>query len=220
MTVHGPLSWWPLWRWRRSARRLARLRSAINADRPVGLEQDEGQRSQLWWRDPLRRSTVRADRELRQELPAALGLLAAALRGGSPPSQALEAVGRALTIARPGIRDGRSMGHLLCQVSASLRLGGDIRSAWASVPQAQPGRPLAAMALALARLDEGGAPVAVALTGLSADLRAEQRTASIAAARRAGVLAVLPLGLCFLPAFVLIAVLPVVVGAARQVLGS
>lgn len=170
-----------------------------------------------WWRDS--RAAAAADRELRRVLPQALELVAAALRGGSPPSQAMEAVGRALLAAGPGMPAHRRLGHRLCQVAASLRLGGDIRSAWASVPEAEPGRPLAAAALAMSRLEEGGAPVAVALTGLATDLRSEQRAASIAAARRAGVLAVLPLGLCFLPSFVLIAVLPVVVAAARQVLG-
>ncbi|MCU1692975.1 MAG: hypothetical protein JWM64_2066, partial [Frankiales bacterium] len=48
----------------------------------------------------------------------------------------------------------------------------------------------------------------------SATARAEQR------ARRAGVLAVAPLGLCFLPAFVLLGVVPVVVGLAGPLLAS
>jgi len=39
-----------------------------------------------------------------------------------------------------------------------------------------------------------------------------------AAARKVGVLAVAPLGLCFLPAFVCLGIVPVVVGLASQVL--
>lgn len=187
-----------------------------------------GRKPPVWLPGLLRRSRVfrrsgldaSGDRDLRRSLPEALGLLAAALYAGSPPSEALHAVGTALMAAAPTIPAGRSLGGRFCQVAVSLRLGGDIRSAWAAIPEAAPGRPLAGMALALSRLDEGGAQVATALIAVATELRAEQRATSIAAARQAGVLAVLPLGLCFLPAFVLIAVLPVVVAAARQVLGT
>ena len=55
------------------------------------------------------------------------------------------------------------------------------------------------------------APVATAVSRLADDVRAEGRSAAEQAARRVGVLAVAPLGLCFLPAFVLLGVVPVVI---------
>ncbi|MCW2777557.1 MAG: hypothetical protein JWN17_1282, partial [Frankiales bacterium] len=59
-----------------------------------------------------------------------------------------------------------------------------------------------------------------AVARLAADARAEARSAAEQRARRAGVLAVAPLGLCFLPAFVLLGVVPVVVGLAGPLLAS
>ncbi len=73
---------------------------------------------------------------------------------------------------------------------------------------------------ALVRAGEGGAPVAVAVARLAAEARAEDRARAEQAARRAGVLAVAPLGACFLPAFVLLGVVPVVVGLAGPLLSS
>jgi Flp pilus assembly protein TadB len=49
-------------------------------------------------------------------------------------------------------------------------------------------------------------------------LRADRSLAAEAAARRAGVLIVLPLGLCFLPAFLLAGLVPVVVAVIGDVL--
>jgi hypothetical protein len=52
--------------------------------------------------------------------------------------------------------------------------------------------------------------MAIALERLAEDLRCDRAAAAEAAVRRVSVLAVLPLGLCFLPAFVLTGVVPVV----------
>ncbi|MFD0891079.1 type II secretion system F family protein, partial [Streptosporangium algeriense] len=63
-----------------------------------------------------------------------------------------------------------------------------------------------------------GAPVADILTRLADDARQEARSAASAAALRVGVQAVAPLGLCFLPAFVCLGIVPVVAGLAGDVL--
>ena len=55
-----------------------------------------------------------------------------------------------------------------------------------------------------------GAPAALLLCGLANDLRAELRATALSDARRLGVRAAGPLGLCFLPAFILIGVVPLV----------
>ncbi|NED32958.1 hypothetical protein G3I64_10135, partial [Streptomyces sp. SID8499] len=49
---------------------------------------------------------------------------------------------------------------------------------------------------------------------LAADVRAERSRTATARARRAAVLVTGPVGLCFLPAFVAVGVLPVVIGLA------
>ena len=83
---------------------------------------------------------------------------------------------------------------------------------------------LVVLALALGvdprALLDGGAPVAAAVSRLAAEVRAEGRGAAEQAARRVGVLAVAPLGLSFLPAFVLLGVVPVVVGLAGPLLAT
>lgn len=82
------------------------------------------------------------------------------------------------------------------------------------------GAPLAPAARALSRAADGGAPVAAAVARLAAEARLDARARGEQAARRVGVVAVAPLGLCFLPAFVLLGVVPVVVGLAAPLLGT
>jgi Flp pilus assembly protein TadB len=65
--------------------------------------------------------------------------------------------------------------------------------------------------------DAGASPVAL-LAGAASRERERERSQRVARARSAGSLAALPLGLLFLPAFVLVAVVPVVVGALGPVL--
>jgi pilus assembly protein TadC len=72
--------------------------------------------------------------------------------------------------------------------------------------------PVRAFATALVRCAESGAAPAAVLRAVADDARAAARTAGEAAARRAAAAAVLPLGLCFLPAFVLAGVVPLVAG--------
>ena len=70
------------------------------------------------------------------------------------------------------------------------------------------------------RAAEGGAPVAAAIARLAEQAREVARASGQAAAERAGVLAVAPLGLCFLPAFVLLGVVPVVAGLVGPLLAG
>jgi pilus assembly protein TadC len=70
-----------------------------------------------------------------------------------------------------------------------------------------------------ARATTSGARLSDVAAQLADDRRSTLQAESSAAARRAGVAAVGPLGLCFLPAFLCTAVVPVVVGLAARVLG-
>ncbi|MGV9876332.1 type II secretion system F family protein, partial [Streptomyces cellulosae] len=64
----------------------------------------------------------------------------------------------------------------------------------------------------------GDARRAAAGRGLAAEARAEWSRSATARARRAAVLISAPVGLCFLPAFIAVGVLPVVIGLAGGVL--
>ena len=147
--------------------------------------------------------------ELTAVLPLALELLAACLSGGAAPEAAVSAVAAAF----PG-----PCGSRLHRVAAALRLGSSPAEAWAALGS---GRDAAgAAARALARAAEGGAPVAGAVQRVAAEARRRQQADAHRRAAQAGVLAVLPLGACFLPAFVLLGVLPAVVGLAGPLLRS
>ena len=163
----------------------------------------------------LSRLEPRAARQQRDrllgELPLALDLLASCLAGGAPLGSAARAVAAAL----PG-----PVGDRLAAVAASLDVGSPVTEAWALLAGPAPDDPLAPAARALARAAVGGAPVAEAVSRLAADARADAAGRGEEAARRVGVLAVAPLGMCFLPAFVLLGVVPVVVGLAAPLLAT
>jgi hypothetical protein len=149
---------------------------------------------------------------LRADLPLLLDLLAACLCGGASPTAAASAVAGAV---------GGPAGDRLAVVAAALGVGTAPADAWSALAGPEPADdPLGPAARALARAAEGGAPVADAVSRMAAAARARARQDGEAAARRAGVLAVAPLGLCFLPAFVLLGVVPVIAGLAGPVLSG
>jgi pilus assembly protein TadC len=141
-------------------------------------------------------------------LPLALDLAAAALRCGRD-------VAGALRLAA-GPLDGRVRDRWQ-RVAALLDLGADPVEAWTALA-ADP--VLAPVAAAACRSATSGARLAGAFAQLAVELRAQQRAAALARAHRAGVVAMAPLGLCFLPAFVCLGIVPTVAGIAAGVLGS
>lgn len=140
------------------------------------------------------------------ELPLAADLLAVALRSGAPMDRAAGAVGEAL----PG-----PLAERLGRVARVLQLGGTPAEAWEELATLPGGHRFAAAAV---RSAEHGSALAGALGRLADDLRAERAVAVEAVARRAGVLIVLPLALCFLPAFILAGLVPVIVAVLGDVL--
>lgn len=143
---------------------------------------------------------------LAAQVPVACDLMAAMLESGAEPAGALRAVAEAV---------GDPIRPVLTDVRARLELGADARSAWAAAA-AQPA--LAPVAAAMVRVADSGAMVAEPLRRVAADLRAARRAELLSRARVVGVRAVLPLGLCFLPGFLLIGVLPVVASLVGEVL--
>lgn len=150
----------------------------------------------------------RRRRRLAADLPVAADLMAGCLLAGTTLEEAAESV--ALAIGGP-------IEEVLLGVVASVRLGAEPDAAWLSLVD-EPC--LAPLARTVARTVSSGAPLADAMVRLADDQRAERRRSAAAAAGRVGVRAVMPLGLCFLPAFVLIGVVPVVGGITSRVLGG
>lgn len=147
--------------------------------------------------------------EVARTLPLALDLLAACLAGGAPTTDAVHAVSAALT---------GPCARRLARVASLLEVGSPPADAWRALGEGA--GPAGAAARALSRAADGGAPVAGAVGRVAADARREAGARAERAARRAGVLAVGPLGLCFLPAFLLLGVMPAIVGLAAPLLSS
>ncbi|MEV0846431.1 type II secretion system F family protein [Streptomyces sp. NPDC049954] len=146
--------------------------------------------------------------ECAAQMPLAADLLAACVAAGAGPVEAAEAVGDSL---------GGPVGTRLAQVAAEIRLGGDPARAWAGFG-ALPGA--GGLARLLERATASGAPAADPVTRLAADCRARWNRAATARARRAAVLVTAPLGLCFLPAFLVVGVAPVLIGLAGALLNG
>lgn len=136
-------------------------------------------------------------------LALVLDLAAAALRAGRPPPDALTAAAAA---ADPSVQ------RTLLRVAGLLRLGADPVQAWSVVG---PGGALAPLAAVAVRSASSGARLAAAFERHAMEIRADAATSAVARAQRAGVMAIAPLGLCFLPSFVCLGVIPVVIGIAR-----
>jgi Flp pilus assembly protein TadB len=148
---------------------------------------------------------VRRDREAAvRELPHVVGLLADGLRSGRSPTEALAVVADAL----PGPASAR-----LAEVVPRLRLGLDPGQVWAELATDPALGPLGR---ALSRAQRTGAPVVLTVGRLSDDLARGARADVEDRARAVGVKAAVPLGLCLLPAFVLIGIVPVVAGLLTE----
>ncbi|PVG82418.1 type II secretion system protein [Nocardioides gansuensis] len=144
---------------------------------------------------------VRREREaVSRDLPHLVELLAATLRAGAPPGDAVRTVAAAL----PGPAADRLAG-----VVARLSLGVAPAEVWAGLT----GDPaLAPLGRTLARATATGASVADAVARLADELDAEARAGVEDRARAVGVKAALPLGVCLLPAFLLVGIVPSVAG--------
>lgn len=134
----------------------------------------------------------------------AVELLALALTSGVPLTVALEAVAG---------RSGPIVAAQLRQVSAALQWGVEGAKAWEGLPRLW--QPVGA-AIALAA--QVGMPAAGLLGEAASNIRAQEQQLLQERTARLGVLIVLPLGGCFLPAFAALTVLPVVGVIAAGVL--
>lgn len=138
--------------------------------------------------------------------PLLLDLVATAVTAGAAPPSALAVVAEAV---------GGAEGAELARVADRLRLGASPARAWEGCsPRCAPLR------RALELSGASGAPVAGLLRGAADEQRREHQREALVAASRLGVRVVLPLGLCALPGFALLGVVPVVLGLGAQLLGG
>lgn len=136
-----------------------------------------------------------------------LEFLAVCLDVGRPMSQAVAAV------AEASPEPSRA---LLRQVGAHLALGRAGPDAWEELRH----DPVwGSVAVDVARAERSGTPVAALLRVHADDARRESRDAAVKAARTVGVRSVMPLMLCFLPAFILVGVVPIIAGLLRGFFG-
>lgn len=140
------------------------------------------------------------------ELAGRWELLAVCLEAGLPVASALSATAAPLT---------GSTGTVLRRVTGLLELGADPDDAWrvaADTPA------LATFARAAGRSAGTGSALAQVARVEGARIRAELIDTAQERAQRAAVLITGPLGLCFLPAFLVLGIAPVVVGLAGEAL--
>lgn len=137
-------------------------------------------------------------RALVAQLPGCLDLLGPALDAGVPLRAAVRHVARLAPEPSAGLLQG-VLGH--------LEIGRSDAQAWSTLR----GHPVwGPIARDLARCAESGTAVAQVLGVHAAEARARRRAQREAAARTVGVRSVLPLVCCFLPAFVLVGVVPII----------
>ena len=153
-----------------------------------------------WWvlaraEAPSRR---REREEVQRTLPHLIDLFASTLRAGAEPVAALAQVCAAL----PGPAADR-----LAPVVEQARWGASGIDAWRTVLSDDE---LAPLGRAMVRSLTSGASVVQTVERLADELARESMARAEDAARRVGVAAALPLGVCLLPAFLLLGVVPTV----------
>ncbi|HEX4725002.1 MAG TPA: type II secretion system F family protein [Pseudonocardiaceae bacterium] len=141
-------------------------------------------------------------------LASSWDLLAACLRGGLPVPDAV----RIIAADAPG-----PAADALRHTADLLALGSDPVAAWAPALAESCTAELARGARRSAR---SGAALAAVAEGLATAVRSGADDLAEARAQRAAVAVAGPLGLCFLPAFLCVGVVPVVIGLASRLLAS
>ncbi len=135
---------------------------------------------------------------LERQAPLVVDLAAACLASGAPLERSLEVAAVAV---------GAPASDVLVRATNALRLGAEPAAVWAEVGS-EPA--LAPLARAVARSQQTGAPMSSLLPRVADQARALHRVRAETRIRTAAVRLTAPLGAAFLPAFVLLGVVPVV----------
>jgi Flp pilus assembly protein TadB len=148
---------------------------------------------------------VRREREeVHRDLPHLVQLLGIVLGSGASVPSALQQV----SLALPG-----RAGEALRLARARLALGGQPEQVWSELAS-RPG--LEPLGRALARADSSGVRIADAVRRLGEELARERRLEIEDRARTVGIRAALPLGLCLLPSFLVVGIVPVIAAALES----
>jgi pilus assembly protein TadC len=140
---------------------------------------------------------------------SAMEVLAACLRSG----MAVSAAAAATAPSAPP-----PLGRILNRAADLLALGADPATAWSD--PADTDRQTDAFVRLARRSAASGAALAQGVAELASQSRDDAADTARAAAERASVLIAGPLGLCYLPAFLCLGIVPVVAGLAGDVLRS
>ncbi|MDR1077480.1 MAG: type II secretion system F family protein [Propionibacteriaceae bacterium] len=147
------------------------------------------------------------DTLLRLQLPGALDLMAACLEAGLPLRRATAVVGG----LSPPVTAG-----LLKRVSQGIEVGLSDAEAWLTLADDPIAGPIARD---VARAANWGTTVSALLTEHAHELRQAGESEAKTKARAVGVRTVLPLSLCYLPAFFLLGLVPMLATGALSLLG-
>ncbi|TRY16777.1 type II secretion system F family protein [Tessaracoccus rhinocerotis] len=142
-----------------------------------------------------------------RHLPGTLELLASCLEAGASMRAAVETVAAVSHASTAGVLE---------RVAGELRLGRAEADAWSALAT----DPVwGAVARDVARSARSGTSLVEGLLVHAEDRRRHAEAELAKVARSAGVRSVLPLMVCFLPAFVLVGVVPTIAGLLRNFLG-
>jgi tight adherence protein C len=160
-----------------------------------------------WYGAHTRRATRRAAREVVDELPDLVDVVALAVQGGATIRLAVAGAAAAGT--------GRGAAALADALGRTDRGGARLADALEALPDhlGEPSRPFVR---ALVASERYGVPVAPALDLVGRDLRDQRRRRAEEDIRRVPVRLVFPLVCCILPAFVVLTVVPLLLASFGQ----
>lgn len=150
------------------------------------------------------RASVARDYQVRAAMSGVCDLLAVSIEAGRPPRAALRVVADVVVEPTKSVLNG---------VLRRIELGVDEAEAWRSLAESEPYRDVARD---LARSVHSGVAVVNVLRHHAATGRSNALMTARERARTVSVKATLPLMLCFLPAFLLVGVVPVFGGLAEH----
>jgi tight adherence protein C len=157
----------------------------------------------VWHHRSRARAHARARRRIAADFPDAVDLLVLSIRAGYLPAQAVVEICPFLTphlqVAFESVGTAMEQGQRFADALGRLPA--------ALGPVAQP------LVDSLSAADRYGMPLAPVLERLSSEARQQRRRDSDAAARELPVRLAIPLVLCTLPSFVLLAIVPLLLGA-------
>ncbi len=197
-TPESTASW--LIRWRAVWAVLAGAGPVLAVGGVTGLLAGLAAAGLCWWWAAHDPEAQRRAAEVRRDLPGLVLLVGCALESGCSVPDALAAAadahpGPAADALRPAVQ--------------RLRLGVEPQTVWGDVDAATGLQPLAR---ALSRSARTGADVSVSVVRLADELAERRRADATDRARRVGVAAAVPLGVCLLPSFLLLGIVPMAVG--------